>query len=77
MSVQEVASSRPAAAGAASLGMRMETSTAALVTQRVTQLHWQYGESAATRVTAHLRGILCHICSGDVKDSGLSGQTQG
>ena len=55
---------------------------AALITQRVTQLHWQSGNPAGyaakwVRVMARTRGISCHTCSGDAKGSGLSGQTQG
>ena len=79
MSVHQVASSQQAAAGAASMGMQKEPGMAALITRRVTQLHWQYGDPAAkrVRVMARTRGNLCHPCSGDAKGSGLSWQAQG
>lgn len=60
MSVHQVASSQQAAAGAASIGMQKEASMAALITRRVTQLHWQDGvQQQSGSGSWHVSGAFC------------------
>ena len=75
MSVYQVASSQQAAAGAASTGMQKEASMAALITRRVTQLHWQDGVQQQNGSGSwHVLGAFCAT---HAQDSGLLGQTHG